>query len=102
MALNKTFKNQDGVAHNGYYRVREVGTQYEKSKDGPVSLAATFTVEVYDYDSGEPIEDTATWRPEGGGIYNLILPDMEPVQNLITKAYEHLKTLPEFSEATDC
>jgi len=28
--------------------------------------------------------------------------DLEPVQNLIIKAYEHLKTLPEFNGATDC
>jgi hypothetical protein len=118
MALNKTFKNQDGGTSNGYYRVREVGTYYEKDKDGPVSLEATFVVELFDYDTGEEVADSyepsaegaknriteprTTWVPEGIGVYGLTLPDMEPIQNLIIKAYEYLKTLPEFSEAIDC
>ena len=124
MALNKTFKNQDGSISNGYYRVSQVHTQYEKTKDVPMDLSATFVVEVYDYDTGEFVNDSrqlsvekekekekgarrsaelhTVWRPEGRGVYGLTLPEMEPVQNLIIKAYEHLKTLPEFSEATDC
>ena len=112
MALKKTFENQDGGTSNGYYRVREVGTRYEKDKDEPTSLAASFVVELYDYDTGERVENvysgnrlvepTTVWSPERIGVYNLTLPDLEPVQNLIIKAYEHLKTLPEFSEATDC
>ena len=112
MALKKTFENKDGGTSNGYYRVREVHTQYEKDKDEPTSLAASFVVELYDYDTGERVENvysgnrlvepTTVWSPERIGVYNLTLPDLEPVQNLIIKAYEHLKTLPEFSEATDC
>ena len=112
MALNKTFKNQDGSISNGYYRVSEVHTQYEKDKDEPTSLGASFVVELYDYDTGERVENvysgsrlvepTTVWSPERIGVYSLTLPEMEPVQNLIIKAYEHLKTLPEFSEATDC
>ena len=118
MALNKTFKNQDGGISNGYYRVPEVHTQYEKNKDADMDLAAAFIVELYDYDTGEYIIDSyepsvtgaanritdsrKTWVPEGCGVYILTLPDAEPVQNLIIKAYEHLKTLPEFNGATDC
>ena len=48
MALKKTFENKDGGTSNGYYRVREVGTHYEKDKDEPTSLAASFVVELYD------------------------------------------------------
>ena len=95
MALKKTFENQDGSTSDGYYRVREVHSQYEKEKGTSMDLGATFNVEVYDNDTGERI-------PKGVGVYSLTLPDMEPVQNLIVRAYEHLKTLPEFSEATDC
>ena len=113
MALKKTFENKDGGTSNGYYRVVEVSTHYEKDKDGPTSLEATFNVEVYDYDTGGRVESVykknkdslkpyTVWSPEGIGGYSLTLPDMEPVQNLINKAYEHLKALPEFSEATDC
>ena len=111
MALKKTFENQDGGTSNGYYRVREVGTRYEKDKDEAMSLAASFVVELYDYDTGKRVNDvqirregesTLTWRPEGRGVYVLTIPDMEPVQNLIIKAYDHLKTLPEFNGATDC
>jgi hypothetical protein len=113
MALKKTFENQDGGTSNGYYRVREVHTQYEKDKDEPTSLAASFVVELYDYDTGERVENVykknkdslkpyTVWRPEGIGVYSLTLPDLEPVQNLIIKAYDHLKTLPEFDGATDC
>jgi len=112
MALKKTFENKDGGTSNGYYRVREVHTQYEKDKDEPTSLAASFAVELYDYDTGEQVENvysgnrlvepTTVWSPEGIGAYNLTLPDLEPVQNLIIKAYDHLKTLPEFDGATDC
>jgi len=111
MALKKTFKNQDGGTSNGYYRVREVGAQYEKDKDGAMDLGATFNVEVYDYDSGKRVNDleirregepAITWRPEGRGVYGLTLSDMEPVQTLIIKAYDHFKTLPEFDGATDC
>ena len=118
MALKKTFKNQGGETSNGYYRVREVYTQYEKDKDDVMGLAASFTVEAYDHDTGEPVTDSyepsaegaknriteprTTWVPEGIGVYGLTLPDMEPIQNLIIKAYEYLKTLPEFSEAIDC
>ena len=112
MALKKTFENKDGGTSNGYYRVREVHTQYEKDKDEPTSLAASFVVELYDYDTGERVENvysgnrlvepTTVWSPERIGVYNLTLPDLEPVQNLIIKAYDYLKTLPEFSEATDC
>tara|TARA_R110000751_G_scaffold167572_4_gene273488 strand:+ start:1009 stop:1335 length:327 start_codon:yes stop_codon:yes gene_type:complete len=108
MALKKTFENQDGSMLNGYYRVREVHFGYEKDKDDLMDLSATFNVEVYDYDTGERVENVysvephTVWRPEGIGVYALTLPDMEPVQNLIIKAYAHLKTLPEFSEATDC
>ena len=123
MALKKTFENQDGGTSNGYYRVREVGTGYEKDKDEDMSLAASFMVELYDYDTGKRVTDSyetsaeeseaerpnpkkretrPTWVPEGVGVYVLTIPDMEPVQNLIVKAYNHLKTLPEFSEATDC
>tara|TARA_R110000744_G_scaffold58657_3_gene122437 strand:- start:918 stop:1256 length:339 start_codon:yes stop_codon:yes gene_type:complete len=112
MALKKTFENKDGGTSNGYYRVREVGTHYEKDKDEPTSLAASFVVELYDYDTGERVENvysgnrlvepTTVWSPERIGVYNLTLPDLEPVQNLIIKAYDHLKTLPEFDGATDC
>jgi len=112
MALKKTFENQDGGTSNGYYRVREVGTGYEKDKDEPTSLAASFVVELYDYDTGERVdnvysgdrlvEPTTVWSPEGIGVYVLTIPDLEPVQNLIIKAYDHLKTLPEFNGATDC
>jgi len=108
MALKKTFENHDGSTSDGYYRVREVRSGYEKDKDGPMDLSATFNVELYVYDTGERVENVYTvephtvWRPEGIGVYGLTLPDMEPVQNLIVRAYEHLKTLPEFSEATDC
>ena len=107
MALKKTFENQDGGTSNGYYRVREVHTQYEKEKDHSMSLAATFNVEVYYDDTGERvtyshIPEKPPWKPEGIGVYNLALEDMEPVQNLIIKAYDHLKTLPEFNGATDC
>jgi len=117
MALKKTFENKDGGTSNGYYRVREVGTHYEKDKDAPTSLGASFIVELYDYDTGEQVENvysenrlkfkeevkpTTVWSPERIGVYNLTLPDLEPVQNLIIKAYEHLKTLPEFNGATDC
>ena len=42
------------------------------------------------------------WKPDGIGSYSLTLPDLEPVQNLITRAYDHLKTLPKFDGATDC
>ena len=112
MALKKTFENKDGGTSNGYYRVREVGTHYEKDKDEPTSLGASFVVELYDYDTGERVENvysgnrlvepTTVWSPERIGVYNLTLPDLEPVQNLIIKAYDHLKTLPEFDGATDC
>jgi len=121
MALNKTFQNKDGGTSNGYYRVREVGTQYEKDKDGVANLSATFFVEVYDEDAKQvitalykyPSKDSdpaeallevpvKTWQLEGAGAFSLALPDGEPVQNLIVKAYEHLKTLPEFNGATDC
>ena len=112
MALKKTFENKDGGTSNGYYRVREVGTHYEKDKDEPTSLAASFVVELYDYDTGERVENvysgnrlvepTTVWSPERIGVYNLTLPDLEPVQNLIIKAYDYLKTLPEFNGATDC
>ena len=112
MALKKTFENKDGGTSNGYYRVREVGTHYEKDKDGPISLEADSNVEVYDYDTGERVENvysgnrlvepTTVWSPERIGVYNLTLPDLEPVQNLIIKAYDYLKTLPEFNGATDC
>lgn len=111
MALKKTFENQDGVTANGYYRAREVGTHYEKNKDAPMDLAATFVVELFDYDTGKPVDNVrieregqppTTWKPEGIGVYILALEDMEPVHNLIVKAYEHLKALPEFSGATDC
>jgi|TARA_Y100000310_G_scaffold296142_2_gene328154 hypothetical protein len=123
MALKKTFENQDGGTSNGYYRVREVSTGYEKDKNEAMSLAASFTVELYDYDTGKRVTDEykpsdeesetgrqnpkkretrPTWVPEGVGVYSLTLADMEPVQNLIIKAYEHLKTLPEFNGATDC
>lgn len=112
MALKKTFENKDGGTSNGYYRVREVGTHYEKDKNEPTSLAASFVVELYDYDTGERVENvysgnrlvepTTVWSPERIGVYNLTLPDLEPVQNLIIKAYDHLKTLPEFDGATDC
>ena len=107
MALKKTFENKDGGTSNGYYRVREVNTQYEKDKDGPVDLQAMFFVEAYYYDTGEPAIWNATktnpaWRPKECGAYNLILPDMEPVQNLIIRAYNYLKTLPEFDGAEDC
>ena len=123
MALKKTFENQDGGTSNGYYRVREVNTGYEKDKDDPMNLAASFMVELYDYDTGKRVTDEyklsdeesetgrlnpkkretrPTWVPEGVGVYSLTLADMEPVQNLIIKAYEHLKTLPEFNGATDC
>ena len=54
MALKKTYENQSGEILNGYYRVREIHTQYEKDKDGPVTLAAIFTVEAYDYETGKP------------------------------------------------
>jgi|TARA_Y100000034_G_scaffold134843_1_gene204500 hypothetical protein len=122
MALKKTFKNQSGETSNGYYRVREISTGYEKDKDEAMSLAASFMVELYDYDTGKRVTDTydgvesgtgrqnppkkretrPTWFPEGVGVYNLTLADMEPVQNLIVKAYDHLKTLSEFNGATDC
>ena len=111
MALKKTFENQDGGTSNGYYRAREVGTYYEKDKDDPMNLAASFVVESFDYDTGKPVDNvriqkegqpSTIWKPEGIGGYSLTLPDMEPVQNMINKAYEHLKALPEFSEATDC
>ena len=118
MALKKTFENQDGGTSNGYYRVLEVGTHYEKDKDDPMNLAATFVVELFDYDTGKEVTDSyepsaegaknriteprTPWVPEGVGVYGLTLPDMEPVQNLIIKSYEHLKTLPEFNGATDC
>jgi hypothetical protein len=107
MALKKTFENQDGSTSSGYYRVREVHTQYEKEKGYPMDLAATFDVEVYYYDTGERVTyshmpEKPPWKPEGIGVYVLTIPDLEPVQNLIIRAYDHLKTLPEFSEATDC
>ena len=118
MALKKTFENQDGGISNGYYRVPQIHTQYEKNKDGPMNLAATFIVEVFDYDTGEYVIDSykpsvtgaanritephTPWVPEGCGVYTLPLSDMEPVQNLIIKAYDYLKTLPEFNGATDC
>jgi len=107
MALKKTFENQDGETSNGYYRVSEVHTQYEKGKDAPMDLGATFFVEAYYYDTGEPAiwtptKTNKTWTAEDCGAYTLTLPDTEPVQNLIVKAYEHLKTLPEFNGATDC
>ena len=120
MALKKTFENKDGGTSNGYYRVREVGTRYEKDKGEAASLAASFVVELFGYDTGERVENVykenknsprtkgdsrepyTVWSPEGIGVYNLTLPDMEPVENLIIKAYEHLKTLSEFNGATDC
>ena len=111
MALKKTFENQDGGTSNGYYRVREVGTHYEKDKDDPMNLAATFVVELFDYDTGKPVDNvriqkegqpSTNWKPERVGVYGLTLPDLEPVQNLIIKSYDHLKTLPEFDGATDC
>jgi len=125
MALKKTFENQDGGTSNGYYRVREIDTHYEKDRDGPIDLTASFVVELYDYYTGKRVTDSykpsaeeaesgtgrqnpkarepsLSWAPEGCGVYVLTIPDMEPVQNLIVKAYEHLKTLPEFNGATDC
>jgi hypothetical protein len=111
MALKKTFENQEGGTSNGYYRAREVGTYYEKDKDETMSLAASFVVELFDYDTGKRVDNvrvqkegqpSTIWKPEGIGVYGLTLPDLEPVQNLIIKAYEHLKTLPEFNGATDC
>tara|TARA_R100000908_G_C3732440_1_gene131370 strand:+ start:305 stop:643 length:339 start_codon:yes stop_codon:yes gene_type:complete len=112
MALKKTFENKDGETLNGYYRVREVGTRYEKDKSEPISLEASFVVELYNYDTGERVdnvysgdrlvEPTTVWSPERIGVYILTIPDLEPVQNLIIRAYNHLKTLPEFDGATDC
>ncbi len=123
MALKKTFENQDGGTSNGYYRVREVNTDYEKDKNEAMSLVASFTVELYDYDTGKRVTDeykpsgeesetgrpnpkerepSLSWVPEGVGVYSLTLADMEPVQTLIIKAYEHLKTLADFNGATDC
>ena len=117
MALNKTFQNKDGSTSNGYYRVREIHTQYEKDKDAVADLSATFFVEVYDEDAKQVItalykfpskgSDPAelpvkTWQLEGAGAFDLPLSDSEPVQNLTIKAYEYLKTLPEFNGATDC
>lgn len=110
MALKKTFENQDSETLNGYYRVREVHTQYEKDKDNAISLEANFIVELFNYDTGEFVgakiqkegPPRIIWKPDGIGSYSLTLPDLEPVQNLITRAYDHLKTLPKFDGATDC
>ena len=123
MALRKTFINQDGNTISGYYRVREVNTQYEKDKDQNLTLNTHFIVEVFDNDTGNEIFDKLVpssgqgaqnrltepytrWTPEGCGVYTLgvtgVLPDSEPVQSLVDRAYEHLKTLDHCSDAIDC
>lgn len=81
MALSKTFAHAGVTVDNGYLRV----SNFSGSKDG-ILFVLSYKVTA---------EDVALTTKEFSFV-----PAMD--SNFIAQAYEHLKTLPEFSGAVDC
>lgn len=106
MALKKQFKHENGQLLSGYYRIREVHTQYEKDKNENAVLVCDFFVEIFNAETNEQINDSPqTWTTEGGGVHELtsgILPTGALVEDLTATAYQQLKGMELFSGAIDC
>lgn len=85
MALKKTVTTEQGFeAVDAYHRVEGVRL------NGKTTLS--FQVRSYKDDNGVPAFADTTYD----AVYNIA------GTNPIAQAYEHLKTLPQFSEAKDC
>ena len=102
MALRKDYKQGDGTVVIGYYRVRELHTQYEKDKGSEVSQMANFQLEVFNNETGDQINDEETRVEEGIGSYDMTLSATAPVTSLVEEAYTYLKSLELFKDAEDC
>lgn len=81
MALSKTFSHAGLTVNDGYLRV----SNFSGSKDG-ISFVLSFQAAV-----GEAALTTKEFS---------FVPAMD--SNFIAQAYLHLKSLPEFADATDC
>jgi hypothetical protein len=102
MALKKEYKQANGVAVTGYYRVREVHTQYEKDKGSDADQGVNFQVEVFNAESGERINEPESFLEMGIGSYDMALDEAVGVTGLVDQAYKHLKSLELFWGAEDC
>lgn len=113
MALRKTYTDRDGNSVDGYFRVRELSTQYEKDKGEDAALNCSCQLETFDYSNAA--ESVNGDQLEGGSGMNMSeapiisgsfeLPSgfvSSGVSSLTEAAYIHLKTLEVFNGAEDC
>ena len=103
MALKNKYIKEDGEILSGYYRISQISTQYEKSKDLAADEDIYFDVQVYNDATNEKIVRQQKSVREANEIKSHSLDAQgQPVSGLIIKAYEQLKTLDHFSDAIDC
>jgi len=105
MALRKAYTDGNGNSVDGYFRVREVHTQYEKDKGGDAVLNCSCSLETYDYDN---IAESSNGQQLDMNIYDSGVFELPTecvssgVSSLTEAAYTHLKTLEIFSGSADC
>ena len=112
MGLKSAYKRPEGYV-DSYWRISDLRYSYEKSHGnevdeegnviGPYTIqeGVCFSVEVFDWETRVKYDD-ATWMyEEGVGSYSMDVPSGD-ASLLIKKAYDYLKTLPHFQDATDC
>ncbi len=113
MALRKTYTDGDGNSVDGYFRVRELRTQYEKDKGEDAVLNFSCQLETFDYSNiaesanGDQLEGGANMNmseaPLISGVFELPSDCASSgVSSLTEAAYRHLKTLEIFDGAEDC
>lgn len=101
-----------------YYRVRGLKLYYEKDYDDDSDMSCTFEVEILidetkekfnsvvngdeTCDDGIMVTTEQYLEQEGATQYQVDMASSTPVNKLVEKAYEHLKTLDLFKNAEDC
>lgn len=102
-----------------YYRVRGLKLFYEKDHNDDSDMSCTFQVEILIDETKEKFNSIANGddevsddgilvtteeylQQEGAKQYQVDMDSSTPVNKLVEKAYEHLKTLDLFKNAEDC
>ena len=113
MALKSKYKTPEGHV-DAYWRISDLRYNYEKphgnemDEDGnivapyEISEGVVFSVEVLNWDTKEKYDDVEWMYEEGVGSYSIPAVPDGTTETLVTKAYDHLKTLDLFADAEDC
>ena len=101
MALKTIYKTDDGPV-DAYYRISELRFQYEKNYQATADKNVVFYLDALSWGDRVSLMDDGNYLDNLCGPYSITVSEGVAWDTLVDKAYEHLKTLEKFEDATDC